>query len=53
MQKGRLKFKNAANITCKILQICCHLKGSIFQRSQMLCKMRASISTMQADVAEC
>ena len=38
---------------CKILQILCNRKGSIFQMSQMPCKMRVFISTMQADVAEC
>ena len=49
----RLKFINAANIMCKILQIPCNMKGFLFQMLQMPCRMRGSISTMQVDVAEC
>ena len=52
MQNGRLKFKNAASITCKFVQIPCDMKGSIIHMSQMRCKIRGSISTMQVDVAE-
>ena len=39
----RLKFKNAAHIICKILQVPCNMKGSIFRMSQMPCKIRGSI----------
>ena len=49
----RLKFINAANIMCKILQIPCNMKGFLFQMLQVPCRMRGSISTMQVDVAEC
>ena len=34
MQNGRLKFINAANIVCKILQIPCNMKGPIFHMAK-------------------
>ena len=45
MQHGRLKFKNAANIM--------QHERVYLPMSQMPCKMRGSISTMQVGVAEC
>jgi hypothetical protein len=39
MQNGRLKFKNAANIVCKILQIPCNMKeglSSIWQNARQI-----------------
>ena len=42
-----MKFKNPAHIICTILHIPCNMKGYIFHMSQMPCKIRGSLSTMQ------